>query len=197
MNFNQARIGFILTALSLVAAGCDTAAPAAARATDRGASAPAPASEAPRAVPVEAPGEAATSTAPAAVLPPKNAAGVYETTFDDIKFEMEKTELFQRAMLTPKIEALAGQQINIRGYMFPTSTQNGITQFVLVRDNLECCFGPGAALFDCILVRMEPGKTTSYSYRPIAVQGKFGIQEMPGPDGRPLAIYHMTGETVQ
>lgn len=132
-------------------------------------------------------------------MPPKNSAGVFETTFDDIKFDMEKTELFQRSMLTPKIEALAGQRINIRGYMFPTSTKNGITQFVLVRDNLECCFGPGAALFDCVLVRMAPGKTTTYPgpYRSIAVEGKFDVQELPGPEGRPLAIYQMTGEAVQ
>lgn len=196
MNVKRPRIGAAILALPLLAAaGCDGAAPASGRAISSGSPGAAPT----KTTPVAASSETAKPQPTAAVLPRRNSAGVIETTFDDIKFEMEKTDLFQRSMLTPKIEALSGERINIRGYMFPTNTKNGITQFVLVRDNLECCFGPGAALFDCILVRMAPGKTTSYPgpYRSIAVQGKFDVQEMPGPDDRPLAIYQMTGEAVE
>ena len=43
---------------------------------------------------------------------------------------------------------------------------------------------PGAALFDCILVEMEPGKSTSYTVRPVAVEGVFTINEFKGPDGK-------------
>ena len=46
-----------------------------------------------------------------------------------------------------------------------------LTVTVLVRDNLECCFGPGAALYDCVMVRMNPGKTTNFSIRPVTVEG--------------------------
>lgn len=192
MNVMPRAMHAALVVLPLLAAGCDSAAPVQATGSPSpGAGVSAPAS--PSAEP-EAPTSPST---PAVVLPPRNSAGVIEATFDDIKFEMEKTDLFQRSMLTPKIEAMAGKRIRIGGYMFPTSTRDGITQFVLVRDNQECCFGPGAALFDCVLVRMAPGKTTSYSYRPIAVQGTFGIEIMPGPDDRPLAIYEMTGESVE
>jgi hypothetical protein len=192
MNVTTRWMRSALIALPLLAAGCDSAAPG------RITASPSPGAVARKATPVAAAKESTKLPAtPAVVLPPRNSAGVLEATFDDIKFDMEKTDLFKRSMLTPKIEAMAGKRIRIGGYMFPTSTKNGITQFVLVRDNQECCFGPGAALFDCVLVRMEPGKTTSYSYRPIAVQGTFGIEVMPGPDGRPLAIYQMTGEAVE
>ena len=81
--------------------------------------------------------------------------------------------------------------------MFPTPLSKGIKQFVLVRDNQECCFGPGAALYDCVLVTMEPGKTTEYSYRGIAVEGELRLDELKGPDGRALAIYQMKGEAVK
>ena len=121
---------------------------------------------------------------------------VRETTFDDIKFEMEKTEAFQRTMLTPKIEQLFGRKIRIRGYIFPTLKKRGLKQFVLVRDNLECCFGPGAALFDCILVYMEPGKTAEYSIRPVAVVGTFRFDEYIDFDGTVRAIYRLDGEAV-
>ena len=52
------------------------------------------------------------------------------------------------------LKDLDGTRIRIRGFMLPTAQSRGLKQFVLVRDNLECCFGPGAALFDW-LVRGE------------------------------------------
>jgi hypothetical protein len=115
-------------------------------------------------------------------------------TFDDIKLELEKDEKFvSEKHLTEKVDKLQGQKIRIRGWIHPSVfTQTGITQFVLVRDNQECCFGPGAALHDCILVEMEPGKSTNFTTRPIAVEGVFKIEEIPGgPNGRQLAIYGM------
>jgi hypothetical protein len=110
---------------------------------------------------------------------------------------MEKTQKFERSMLTPKANSLIDKSIRIRGYMYPTLRKRGLTQFVLVRDNMECCFGPGAALYDCILVTMTPGQTAEYTIRPIAVKGQFRLDEVLGPDGRPLAIYQMAGDAVE
>jgi hypothetical protein len=121
----------------------------------------------------------------------------YDKTFDDIRFEMKLDEPFRLAMLTPAIETLSGQRIRIRGFMLPTAQQRGIKQFVLVRDNQQCCFGPGAALFDCILVEMQPGQSAAFSIRPVAVTGKFEVSEFDGPDGHCLAIYHMDAEGVE
>jgi hypothetical protein len=119
----------------------------------------------------------------------------YDKTFDDLRFEMTVGAPFRRSMLTKPIEALAGQKIRIRGYILPTPQRAGITQFVLVRDNQECCFGQGAALYDCILVDMKKGKTAEYSIRPVAAEGIFDVQEVVIA-GRHLAIYHMDAETV-
>jgi hypothetical protein len=121
----------------------------------------------------------------------------YDKTFDDLRFDIQPGDPFKRAMLPPAIESMAGQRIRIRGYMLPAAQQRGIKTFVLVRDNQECCFGPGAALYDCILVEMVPGKTTEFSIWPIAVEGTFGINEVVGPDGNHLAIYRIEGESVQ
>lgn len=125
-------------------------------------------------------------------------AAIVDKTFDDIKFEMEVGEAFEQAMLTPEIEALFDRKIRIRGYMYPTFQQRGLKQFVLVRDNMECCFGPGAALFDCILVKMNEGKTADFSVRPVAVEGTFRFEEFIDPlNGSHLAIYKLEGETVR
>lgn len=141
--------------------------------------------------------DAVKSSGNGSVKPAPPTAAIKDYSFDDLKFEMEKTDPFERSMLTPKIEALAGQPIRIRGYILPSFQQTGLTQFVLVRDNMECCFGPGAALYDCILVEMDEGKSADFSIRPVAVEGIFSIDEMIGPDGKHLAIYHLQAGKVE
>jgi hypothetical protein len=121
---------------------------------------------------------------------------VLAITFDDIKFAMEPGARFHRSMLHEGIEQFHGAKIRIRGYILPGFQQHGITQFVLVRDNLECCFGPGAALFDCILVEMNRGTSTSFTVRPVTVEGVFSIRELKGPDDSHLAIYHLQAGKV-
>ena len=121
----------------------------------------------------------------------------FDKTFDDLRFEMEIGARFRREMLTDAIEELVGKHIRIRGYILPTAQKRGLKQFVLVRDNQECCFGQGAALFDCILVEMAEGKTAEFTIRPVAVAGTFDVHEFLGPDDRHLAIYHLEAESAK
>lgn len=121
-----------------------------------------------------------------------------DITFDTIKFEMEKGTEFKRSMLTEAIEELMGEKVRVRGYIYPTFKKSGIKRFVLVRDNQECCFGPGAALFDCIVVEMAGDASTSYTTRPVTVEGVFGFDEMKDPFSKETrAIYHLEGIAVE
>ncbi len=129
---------------------------------------------------------------------PEESGAVKSATFDDIKFEMKKEDKFKQRMLTDKINGLFDKTIRIRGYILPSFKQNGLTQFVLVRDNMECCFGPGAALYDCIVVHMVEGHTASFSVRPVTVEGKFTFQKLEDPvNGALRAIYHLDGVSVK
>ncbi len=123
-----------------------------------------------------------------------------DLNFDDIKFDIKKGGKFKRSMITKEIEELNKKTIQIRGYILPASVfkQSGIEAFVLVRDNMQCCFGPGAALYDCIMVQMEKGKTAEFSTRPIAVKGKFEIKEFKYPDSDDhYAIYELTASEAK
>jgi hypothetical protein len=140
---------------------------------------------------------AATTTAAPRRSPPARPGSPREISFDDIKFDMEKGAPFTSDLLPERVTALEQERIRIRGYILPSFQQTGLTQFVLVRDNMECCFGPGAALYDCVVVRMQPGKTANFSIRPVAVSGVFRLEELKGPDGKHLAIYSLDGEAVQ
>ncbi|MEQ8837707.1 MAG: DUF3299 domain-containing protein, partial [Lacipirellulaceae bacterium] len=123
---------------------------------------------------------------------------IEEASFDDIKFEMEKTDPFKRELFTPQVEEMFGKRIRIRGWMLNTPRDHGIKEFVLVRHNMECCFGPGAYLYDCIYVRMQDGATTSFTTRQIAVEGRFRFEELIDPvNGNHLAIYALDGERVK
>jgi hypothetical protein len=141
--------------------------------------------------------DAEPAGAPAAATRPAAAAPLREITFDDIKLDMQKDEAFEPGRLTPRVRELERQRVRIRGYILPSFQQTGLTQFVLVRDNQECCFGPGAALHDCVVVRMRPGRTASFSIRPVAVAGTFRVDELRGPDGKHLAIYALDGDAVE
>ena len=128
---------------------------------------------------------------------PNAAAKVTAVTFDTIKLEMKKGDPFKRELLTDAVKKLDGKPIRIRGYILPSFQQSGIKQFVLVRDNMECCFGPGALLFDCIMVEMVGDASTDYTVRPVAVEGQFSIKEVLGPDQKHLAIYHLDAKSVK
>ena len=110
---------------------------------------------------------------------------------------MQKGDAFTSELLPQQVTTLAGKPVRIRGYILPSFQQTGLTQFVLVRDNQECCFGHGAALHDCIVVRMRPGRTADYTIRPVAVVGTFRIDELRAPDGTHLAIYALDGDEVR
>lgn len=130
-----------------------------------------------------------------------------EINFDDLKFEIEKDASFDKSMITKDIEKLNGKKVKIRGYILPSTLfkEKNIDRFVLVRDNQECCFGPGAALFDCVMIEMVPGKTTDFVTRPVTVEGKFRIDtetyKYPGgvgPRGAShLAIFRIEGLSVK
>jgi hypothetical protein len=125
-----------------------------------------------------------------------------EYTFDDLKFEIERGGAFKEEMLTDTIRSLNKKTMRIRGYILPTSVfqQKGIKQFVLVRDNQECCFGPGAMIYDCIIVEMQEGKSADFATRPVTVQGRFEIDSNSyrySPDGDHYAIFRIKATEVK
>lgn len=180
-----------------VAAGCNSARDGASKGDSSTSGKTAPAEKATSTAANSSPGT--TTAAPAAPTAPaaEVQVGAKDVTFDDIKLELKKGEPYDPSYLTPKVKELDGRAIRIRGFILPSFQQSGIRQFVLVRDNQECCFGPGALLHDCVLVEMIAPATTEYSTRAVSVEGKFSVRELKGPDGKHLAIYHLDGNAVK
>jgi hypothetical protein len=114
-----------------------------------------------------------------------------ELTFDDLKFDIEKGADFKESMLTEALQKLDGQKVRLRGFVRPGFKQSGIKNFVLVRDNQECCFGPGAALYDCVMVKMSDDQAIEFTVRPITVVGTMQLKKYVGKDGKVWAIFRL------
>ncbi len=120
-----------------------------------------------------------------------------ELSFDDLKFDIEKGAEFKESMLTEGLKKLDGQKVRLRGFVRPGFKQSGIKNFVLVRDNQECCFGPGAALYDCVMVKMSEDQAIEFTVRPITVVGTMQLKKYIGKDKKVWAIFRLNDTRLE
>ena len=77
--------------------------------------------------------------------------------------------------IDPDVKKLDGSSIFLKGFMYPTQQVEGLTSFVLCKDNGQCCFGGQPKTTDMILVEMKDEKHTNYRAGLVAVGGDFRI----------------------
>jgi hypothetical protein len=156
-----------------------------------------PSSRSPRSPRANATGSRAPRTRVLAA--PESAGGISGISFDDLVFDIAPDQPFDPSMLNDGVRSLFDRQVKIRGYILPQSVlfDKGNTNFILVRDNQECCFGPGAALYDCIYVQMKPGRTADFRAIPIAATGTFRFQPYQDSFGKTRAVFLLEAEATE
>jgi hypothetical protein len=65
-----------------------------------------------------------------------------------------------------------------KGYMYPEGRPDGISTFILCRDNGQCCFGGQPKLTDMIKVKMADGRTAQFSDHMVSVAGIFRLRDL-------------------
>lgn len=98
-----------------------------------------------------------------------------------------------RLGLHPEVKALDGEKIFVKGYMYPTGVMQGLTSFILVKDNQQCCFGGNPAVGDMIQVKMRDGKTAEFFSGRVAVAGTFHTLD-PKLGGELAPVYILDGD---
>jgi len=93
-------------------------------------------------------------------------------------------EIPQRAM------ELNGQQVFIKGYAYPVDQKTGIRQFLLCRDNGDCCFGGTPKLTDMIFVRLKEPTSIDFSPRIHKMAGRFRVEPGMGLNNFGV-VYHL------
>lgn len=88
-------------------------------------------------------------------------------------------------ILIPKpVAELVDQKVFLKGYMWQTEHKEGLTSFLLVKDNQVCCFGPGEIKpTDMVLVELADGQTFDLTTSMVSVAGTFElVQPKPGEE---------------
>lgn len=85
---------------------------------------------------------------------------------------------------------LNGQQVFIKGYAYPVDQKTGIRQFLLCRDNGDCCFGGTPKLTDMIFVRLKDPTSIDFSPRIHKMAGRFRVEPGMGLNNFGV-VYHL------
>jgi hypothetical protein len=98
-------------------------------------------------------------------------------------------------LIPPEVRALEGKPIYLKGFIYPTGRPYALTQFILCKDNAQCCFGGQPALQDMIGVLMTKNQTTDYNPALMGVAGKLKINPHYG-GGNLEPIYLLEADYV-
>jgi len=66
-----------------------------------------------------------------------------------------------RRKLHPDVSSLIGKKVYLKGFMYATQATEGLRQFILLKDNGECCFGGKPKSHDYIIVTLPELKSPS------------------------------------
>lgn len=93
--------------------------------------------------------------------------------------------------------ALDGKKVFIKGYPLPGSQQAGITQFVLCRDQGDCCFGGKPKITDRVHVQLTGDLTMNYRLRLWKVGGVLHVIDPEQAEGPVDAYYLIEADHLQ
>jgi len=118
---------------------------------------------------------------------------------DDFEFEAVMDALMAGEIRFPKeIKDLDGQRVEITGYMIPVEWQRReVTEFMLVRDLLACCFGGAPQPDEWVHVSMDEGKGSPYfPFVPVRVQGTLQIDGIDDGAGYAAGCFRLRGTST-
>lgn len=100
--------------------------------------------------------------------------------------------------LPPEVRALNGRKVSVTGFMMPIEFVGGrVRSFLLMKNQLLCCFGIAPRLNDFVAVRvMDEKGIPATKDVPIAARGVLEVGEVIN-NGIPLALYTMRAEEVR
>lgn len=87
--------------------------------------------------------------------------------------------------------ALDGREVLLKGYMYPGDRPHGVVQFLLVRDQGDCCFGGNPTITDRVLVQLADQRGIDFTSRLVKIAGRFRVRLVgaSGPGGG--VMYHL------
>ena len=125
--------------------------------------------------------------------------GYTRTSF--IEFAPDKVELEQGVAVPQDVVALDGKKVFFKGYIRPDSVpfERGFQEFLLVRDNNECCYGDQAKVkyHDQVAVTLVDGKKADYSGSMFRVGGVLHVLPKNALRGPGFPVFRLEADYIQ
>ena len=154
------------------------------------------------------PTAAASAASPAAIAsaaPAPPASGEYTPISFDVlssyPYEIPDSDAIARGLLKDQIpasiKALNNQRVTVQGFMLPTlGTKGTVSHFVLLANQMGCCFGVTPSMNGWIYVAMKEGKrTNSVPDVPVTVYGTLQVGE-DIKDNTLMSVYRIDADKV-
>jgi hypothetical protein len=94
--------------------------------------------------------------------------------------------------------SFSGHDVLLKGYMYPGKQQAGIVQFLLVRDQGDCCFGGNPKITDRVLVNLAATQGIAFTPRLVKIAGRFRVEPVGFTvDADGGVLYHIDGAQVR
>lgn len=93
--------------------------------------------------------------------------------------------------------SLDGHNVLLKGYMYPGKQQRGIVQFLLVRDQGDCCFGGNPKITDRVLVQLRDAQGIEFSPRLRKIAGRFAVRPAGTATLDGGVLYHLEDAVVR
>ena len=119
-------------------------------------------------------------------------AGYLRVSFNELS-NYQPTFSDGQMHFAPEVAELEGKPIYIKGYMYPTRQKFGISEFVLVKDTGQCCFGGQPKLTDMIVVKFDDGTTVNHREQQLVGIGGVFRAALPVQSGALTAVYTIEG----
>lgn len=118
-------------------------------------------------------------------------------TWEQLEVGIPPDSVFQPWMMKTSIKSLAGRSVRLTGYMHGgVAVRSGIREFVLLR-NLDCPFGREGEAHHALRVDLQDKLRTTFTQKPITVEGVFRVDPYQGPDGNTWALYRLEGTKIE
>jgi hypothetical protein len=93
--------------------------------------------------------------------------------------------------------AMTGRDVLLKGYIYPGKQQHGLVQFLLVRDQGDCCFGGNPKITDRVLVQLADPAGIDFTPNLTKVAGRFRVEPAGAADLQGGVLYHLDAATVR
>ena len=98
--------------------------------------------------------------------------------------------------IPPAVKAWSGKKAIVTGFMLPVKMDKGlVTEFLLVKDAMMCCYGAVPNMNEWVLVRMTKGGVRPLMDVPISFYGELQVGAMY-ENGYMTGIYLLNGEKM-